>query len=458
MTSALWTHIDAAKATGGKAVGDWSVRGLSIDSRSIAPGEMFIPLKDARDGHDFIPSARGNGAGAILSERKDEAAPALIVDDAMGALRALAHAAAQRSKAKRIGVTGSVGKTSVKEALAHMLSEFGLTHKSIKSFNNHWGVPLTLAGMAAETDFGVFEMGMNHAGEMRDLSQIVQPDLAVITTVAGAHLAHFDSVDAIADAKAEIIDGVVEGGTLILNADNDYTPRIAEAARARGLSVITFGHAGADVQIIQSDIQANGFTTTFKINGQETPVTMSQAGAHWVSNAACCMAVASVLKLDLNRAAKTLESFGALAGRGERHSVKIDDKSITLIDDSYNANPTSMRAAISVLGAQKGGKIAVLGDMYELGADELELHAGLAAPLIEAKIDRVIVCGETMRSLRGALPQAMRGAWTPDWDVALAALKNDIEDGDTVLVKGSNGVGLSKLVSALLAQSATEGE
>lgn len=453
MSKPLWTSNDAAKATGGKAVGEWAVTGLSIDSRSIKAGEMFIPLKDARDGHDFIDAARAGGAGAILSERADEAAPALIVGDTMDALHALAEGARVRSAAKRIGVTGSVGKTSVKEALAHMLSDFGRTHKSIKSFNNHWGVPLTLAGMAASTDYGVFEMGMNHGGEMRGLSHVVKPDVALITTVAGAHLAHFDDINGIADAKAEIMEGVVPGGTLILNMDNDYTPRIIERARELGVDFITFGRkAVSAVAIITSHTHASGIEARLLVDGEQVDVTMAQPGGHWVSNAAACLAVAYVLGLDLQKAAKALGSFGAIAGRGEMHKITVDGKSITVIDDSYNANPTSMAAAIDVLGAQSGRKLAVLGDMYELGKDELSLHAGLSAPLEAAAIDRVIVCGETMRALRGALPQRMRGAWTPDWQAALDALLNDIEDGDTVLVKGSNGVGLSRIVEALTAK------
>ena len=447
----LWTAEDAAIATDGSVLGDWTVSGLSIDSRSIKTGEMFVPLKDARDGHDFIDGARSNGAGAIMSERQNEAAPALLVDDTISALHNMAAYARQRCCAKRIAVTGSVGKTSVKEALAHILDGFGDTHKSIKSFNNHWGVPLTLANMPASSEYGVFEMGMNHAGELTQLSEIVKPDIALITTVAPAHLAHFKDVAAIADAKAEIIAGLGPNGLLILNADNEHTPRIIQMAAKKRIKCMTFGRdESADVRITRAQTKAAGSTASLKIDGKVIDIALSVPGEHWVSNAAACMAVIHGLGLDLNAAAKRLGDIGAAAGRGQMHSLSLDGKNITLIDDSYNANPTSMDAAISVLGAQAGRKLAVLGDMFELGKDELALHAALAQPLEAASVSRVIVSGECMRALRGALPQNMRAAWCADWTGALDALLSEIENNDVVLVKGSNSVGLSKLVEALI--------
>lgn len=451
MSKPLWTAQDAASATGGQAVGDWTASGLSIDSRSIRAGEMFVPLKDARDGHNFIDAARAAGAGVIMSERMGEIAPALVVNDTMEALHGLANFARERAAAKRIAVTGSVGKTLVKEALAHMFSAFGNTHKSIKSFNNHWGVPLTLAGMAQETDFAVFETGMNHAGELTALSKIVSPHVALITTVAPAHLAHFENVEAIADAKAEIMLGLDADGLLILNADNEYTPRIIAQAEARGINYMTFGSsADCDVCIVTYQTHAAGSNTRLRIGLQQIDVTLLVPGEHWVSNAAACMAVAKACGLDLRKAAMRLRGVGAEAGRGQMHSLCIEGKNITLIDDSYNANPASMRAAISVLGAQSGRKLAVLGDMFELGKDELALHAALTEPLEAADVSRVIVTGECMRALRGAMPQPMRAAWTQTWEQAVDALLGEIKDGDVVLVKGSNGVGLSKLVAVII--------
>lgn len=448
MSKALWTSADIAKATGGEANAEFAVSGLSIDTRTIETGDLFVPLKDIRDGHDFIPMAMEKGAGGTLSEKPVQG-HAVIVKDSLQALRDLGKEGVERSRALRIAVTGSVGKTSVKEALAHMFSAFGNTHKSLKSYNNHWGVPLTMARMPQETEFGVFEMGMNHAGELSGLSNLLRPDIALITTVAGAHLAHFENVEAIADAKAEIIDGLRNNGTLILNADNPYTDRIK--AKAGEKKIITFGHADdCDVTIVTSQTHEHGSNTRLRINAQQIDVTLLVPGEHWVMNGAACMAVAYAAGVDLRKAAKALRGVRAEGGRGQTHALNLNGKSITLIDESYNANPTSMQAAINVLGLKPGRRLAVLGDMAELGKDELAMHAELSKPLEAAGVSRVIVVGECMRALKGALPQPMRGAWARDWDYALGALKEEIEDGDVILVKGSNSVGLSKLVAALI--------
>ena len=445
--SNLWTASDIAKATGGKASGDWSVTGVSIDSRTLEPGELFVPLKDVRDGHEFIPMAFENSAGAVLSE-KPVSGNHVKIDDSLQALRDLGKASVERSQATRIAVTGSVGKTSIKEALALMFGKFEITHKSLKSYNNHWGVPLTMARMPQDTKYGIFEMGMNHAGELSGLSNLLRPDIALITNVEGAHLAHFDSVEAIADAKAEIIDGLRNNGTLILNADNPYTPQILK--KAAGKKVITFGHSNdCDVTIVTHQTHEHGSNTRVRINAQQIDITLLVPGEHWVINGAACMAVAYAVGLDLRKAAMALRGVRAEPGRGQTHILDIDGKSVTLIDESYNANPASMNAAISILKDKPGRRIAVLGDMFELGKDEVDMHAALAKPLQEAGVARVVFAGECMRSLKGALPQEMRGAWCQDWDSALEALKNELEDGDVILVKGSNGVGLGQLVAAL---------
>ena len=449
--SKLWTSADIAKAVGGTAQGEWSVSGVSIDSRSVTEGDLFVPLKAARDGHEFMDAAFENGAaGALSSQDKD--GNIVRVEDTLTALRALGQASVARNSALRIGVTGSVGKTSVKEALALMFSKFGNTHKSLKSYNNHWGVPLTMARMPQETDFGVFEMGMNHAGELSDLSNLLRPNIALITNVAGAHLAHFDSVEAIAQAKAEIIEGVPEDGIVILNADNPYFEQLKSHVGPRRL--ITFGRDDScDVTIVIAQTNNFGSNTRLRIEAQQIDMTLLVKGEHWIANGAACMAVAYAAGINLRKAAMALRHVRAETGRGETSLLKVDGKEVSLIDDSYNANPTSMRAAIDVLGAAQTRKIAVLGDMYELGKDELELHAGLSAPLEEAGISRVITVGETMRALRGALPQVLRGPWAENWQDALAALKEELEDGDTVLVKASNGVGLGKLVYAIKQES-----
>jgi len=304
--------------------------------------------------------------------------------------------------------------------------------------------------MPKETDYGVFEMGMNHAGELTELSNIVQPDIALITTVAPAHLAHFENVEAIADAKAEIMHGIQPGGILIVNADNTHTPRIVEQAMQNKVAYTTFGHASdCLVKVKKVDLRASGSQMNFEIDGDIVGVNFPLPGGHWVSNIAACLCVAKACKLNLHKAAKTLETFGAVAGRGEMYSLSIEGGSITFIDDSYNANPTSMLAAISVLSSQPGRKLAVLGDMFELGKDELTMHADLAIPLKAANVARVIMVGECMRALRGALPIPMRGPWVDSAEAALTALLNEIKDGDVVLVKGSNGVGLSRLVAAM---------
>jgi len=452
MSKAVWTSEEIAKATGGEASSNFTVSGLSIDTRTIEAGDLFVPLKDIRDGHDFISAAMENGAGGTLSE-KPISGDVVIVKDSLQALRDLGKEGVERSRALRIAVTGSVGKTSVKEALAHMFSAFGNTHKSLKSYNNHWGVPLTMARMPQETEFGIFEMGMNHAGELTDLSNLLRPDIALITTVAGAHLAHFENVEAIADAKAEIIDGLRNNGTLILNADNPYTAQIAK--KAKGKKIITFGRSNdCDITIVTSQTHEHGSNTRLRIDAQQIDVTLLVPGEHWVSNGAACIAAAYAAGLDLRKAAMALRGVRAESGRGETHSLTIDGKSITLIDESYNANPTSMGAAINVLGLKPGRRIAVLGEMGELGKDEIAMHAALSEPLEAAGVSRVIVIGECMRALKGALPQVMRGAWARDWEYALDELKAEIEDGDVVLVKGSNSVGLSKLVAALKGDAA----
>lgn len=445
--TALWTSELIAQATSGVATEDFSITGLSIDTRSLQPGDLFVPLKDTRDGHDFIDAAFAAGAAGTLSEH-DDTARAVRVADTEAALRALGQAGRVRSTARRIAVTGSVGKTSVKDALAVILGELGKTHKSLRSFNNHIGVPITLATLPQDADFAVFETGMNHAGELTDLSHQVAPHIALITTVAAAHRANFDSVEAIADAKGEIRHGLVPGGTLILNADNDYTPRIR--AQASDKTILTFGRAeGSDVRILSSDHHANGGSVDLDVAGARLSLTLNVAGEHWAANAAACMAVIHVLGLDMQRAADAMRHVGASQGRGDVHALRLDGQSVTLIDESYNANPASMRAAISAAALRPARKIAVLGDMYELGPDELALHAGLAEPLEAAGFSRVLTIGECMRALRGALPRAMRGLHADDIDQLRAALTDELQSGDVVLVKGSNATGLGRLVSRL---------
>ncbi|MGJ8561134.1 MAG: UDP-N-acetylmuramoyl-tripeptide--D-alanyl-D-alanine ligase [Litorimonas sp.] len=445
--SVLWTSTDIAAATGGTETGAFQATGISIDTRSLLPGDLFVPLTNTRDGHDFIDAAMTAGAAGTLTE-KDGFSPAVRVSDALAALQALGQAGRDRSSAKRIAVTGSVGKTSVKDALAVMLATYGSTHKSQRSFNNHLGVPITLATLPQEAEFAVFETGMNHAGELTDLSTQVAPHIALITTVASAHQANFESIEAIADAKAEIRHGLMPDGVLILNADNEYTPRIR--AQADGIKIITFGHAeGADIAIVGSNHHAQGGNVRLRVEDKQIDVVLQVAGRHWDHNAAACIAVARALGLDLSQAARALRNVTASDGRGNVAQVKIAGKSVTLIDESYNANPTSMRAAISAASLMSGRKVAILGDMYELGSDELEQHAALASPLVEAGFERVLMIGECMRALRGTLPQGLRGIQADAIDQIEDALLDEIEEGDVLLIKGSNATGLGRLAKRL---------
>lgn len=446
----LWSADEIARATGGVVSEDFEVTGLSIDTRTLIEGDLFVPLKDVRDGHDFIDAAMNCGASGTLSDRAIDH-PHVRVDDTMQALRALGQAGRDRCQARRIAVTGSVGKTSVKEALAVMLSAFGSTHKSLRSFNNHIGVPITLATMPEATEYAVFETGMNHAGELTDLSRQVEPHIAMITNVAGAHQANFASIDAIADAKAEIRHGLALDGILILNADNPYTPRIVD--QSDGYRILFFGTAEtSDVRIMSSDHHAAGGEVVMRIGDQDIKVTLNVSGQHWSHNAAACMAVAFALDLDLEKAARALRDVQASEGRGDTYLVQVFGKEITLIDESYNANPASMRAAFSAASLRKGRKLAVLADMYELGPDELAQHAGLASPLKEAGFSRIITLGECMRSLRGALARPLRAAHADNLDDIEAAIAEELEDGDVLLIKGSNSTGLGKLAAKLKAQ------
>ncbi|MBC6402658.1 MAG: UDP-N-acetylmuramoyl-tripeptide--D-alanyl-D-alanine ligase [Hyphomonadaceae bacterium] len=451
MSDVLWTSEEAAGATGGESRGDWIVNGLSIDTRSLERGDLFIPLKHRRDGHDFIPQARAAGAGAVISEHIEEIAPALIVRDSVQTLNDLAVAGRDRCAARRIAVTGSVGKTSLKEVLAAICSRIGPTHKSQKSFNNHWGAPLTLASMPQQTEYGVFELGMNHAGELTELSKLVQPHIAIITKIAPAHLAHFENLDCIAAAKSEIFDGLEEGGVAILNADDAHFDFLKNRAESRGANILTFGEcANADVRIIRPKVEAGKVNSCLVIDGKIHSMTLPIDGAHWIANGACAVAAAKAAGIDPQDTVKALACFQALPGRGNVIEARIDGKVITLIDESYNANPESMRAAISALSGRAAQRmIAVLGDMFELGKDELDFHAALAEPLRDTGVSRVIFIGECMRALKGVLPQEVRGAWARDWEIALDALREEIQDGDTVLVKGSNATGLGRLVEKI---------
>ncbi len=455
MSDPLWTATDAAKATGGWLTGgDWTASGVSIDTRSLKPGELFVALKDQRDGHEFVAGAFEAGAAAALVEHEIGAGPELVVDDTLQALRDLGTFARDRCDATRVAVTGSVGKTSVKEALAAVFNAAGKGHASARSFNNHWGAPLTLARMAKDTERAVFELGMNHAGELADLSGLVKPHVAAITRVAEAHMAFFDSLDAVAEAKAEIFSGLDDDGVAVINADDERAGILRAAAGKR--RVVTFGRAAdADVRVLSYAPLDGGGEGEISVFGETVAFTVPVAGAHWAENAACVFACAAMADVSPATVADALASFEAPAGRGGAASVAMGEAKtrFTLIDDSYNANPTSMRAAIASLGSRRPGnggrRIAVLGEMLELGGKAESYHADLAEPLADARVDLVFVSGDLMEALWTNLPQARRGGRFSSTKEMTAALDREIRDGDVVLVKGSNASGVSRVAAAL---------
>ena len=475
----LWTASEAAAATHGKAIGDWSVSGVSIDTRTIQKGDLFVALKAARDGHDFVAQALEKGAGAALVSRIPEGlsgdAPLLLVDDVLEGLEDLGRAARARTSAKVVAITGSVGKTSTKEMLRTVLSGQGKTHAAEASYNNHWGVPLTLARMPADTDFAVIEIGMNHPGEIAPLAKMARPDIAVVTIVAPAHLAAFESIEGIAREKASIFEGLEPDGTAILNGDLSTSPILIETAEKYAERVVTFGEH-ADNHHRATDIRIKDSTTVAQGRGWRTPLLykVQAQGRHFAVNGLAVLAVAQTLGLDRAKSFADLGQWLPGAGRGQREVIPLDaaypEVSLELIDDSYNANPTSVGAALEVLAASsvtdgtgrvaRGRRIAYLGDMRELGKGEKQLHADLADHPAMAKIDLVHCVGPLMRELWNALPDEKRGHWAEDVDAMQTRLSKDLDAGDVVLVKASLSMRLGRLVDAIrkMRQGAAQSE
>ncbi|HEV2867013.1 MAG TPA: UDP-N-acetylmuramoyl-tripeptide--D-alanyl-D-alanine ligase [Allosphingosinicella sp.] len=451
----LWTSAEIAAATGGTVHGDFEAGGVAFDSREIGAGDLFVAMKgEATDGHRFVGQAFASGAaGAIASE--EIAHPHVRVEDTSEALNALGRAARERSAARVIGVTGSVGKTGTKEALFAALDRAapGRAHRSVKSYNNHTGVPLSLARMARDARFGVFEMGMNHAGELAALTRLVRPHVALVTTIASAHREFFDSEEAIADAKAEIFEGLEEGGTAIIPYDNPHRDRLLAAAERHAAHILTFGLGeGADVRAVYVIRGPKGGTmATASLPGAQLSFTVRQPGEHWVANALAVLAAVHAVGGDLAAAGLALAELGGLKGRGERHLVPVEGGEALLIDESYNANPASMAATLKVLAEEKvpGRRIAVLGAMRELGEETDEFHAGLAGPIEAAGVDLAILVGREMGALAKALGRRTKLAHVPDAAAAIEIAREAIGPGDAVLVKGSNSIGLAALVEAL---------
>ncbi|CAO4145757.1 UDP-N-acetylmuramoyl-tripeptide--D-alanyl-D-alanine ligase [Methylorubrum aminovorans] len=468
----LWTPAALEAATGGRLIGTpRAVTGASIDTRSLEPGDLFFAIRgEARDGHDFVPAALKKGAGAAMvtaarAKEFEGAGPVLAVpgegdDPVLEAMRRLGLAARARTEAAIVAVTGSVGKTGTKEALRHVLSAQGATHASVASYNNHWGVPLTLARMPEDSRFGVFEIGMNHGAEILPLTAMVRPDVALITTVEPVHIEHFRSLSAIADAKGEIFSGLKPGGVAVINRDNpNYERLLAHAHASRAGRVVTFGeHASADVCAHRILPRPDISVVDATVMGVPVTYQLGTPGRHVAMNSLGVLACIHALGADLARAALSLASLKPPVGRGERTALRIDDGEAFLIDESYNANPASIRAALATLAGidtgTKGRRIAVLGDMKELGSAGETLHRELADAVAANGIDRVFAVGPLMAHLFEALPMPVRGtAGLTAEDVTDAVLAT-LRPGDAVMVKGSNSMRMVRIVEAVKARYA----
>ncbi|MEO0378673.1 MAG: UDP-N-acetylmuramoyl-tripeptide--D-alanyl-D-alanine ligase [Pseudomonadota bacterium] len=463
----LWTAQDAAAATGGNATTDWTATGVSIDTRTLEPGDLFVALQAARDGHDFVAQALEKGAAAALVTHVPEGvapdAPLLIVEDVLKALEALGKAARARTGARVVAITGSVGKTSTKEMLRAMLSDQGRTHASVASYNNHWGVPLTLARMPADTEYAVIEIGMNHPGEIAPLARLARPNVAMITTVAAAHLEAFENIEGIALEKAAILEGLEYGGTAILNNDCSTAAILQSKAHDLKRRDIGFGEHGFDFVLKSVDLGRD--VTVVQATAHDAPLLfkIGAVGKHFAMNGLGALAAAEALGADLALAAQSLGRWSPYQGRGAREVIVLDPvethMTLELIDDSYNANPTSMEAALSVLAAaavtndigrvSKGRRIAFVGDMKELGSTGPDLHAGLADLDAMAAIDVVHCIGPLMQHLHAALPAQKQGLWAATAQEMENAVARRLDSGDVVLVKGSLSMKLAVIVDAI---------
>ncbi|AHF84847.1 UDP-N-acetylmuramoylalanyl-D-glutamyl-2, 6-diaminopimelate--D-alanyl-D-alanine ligase [Rhizobium leguminosarum bv. trifolii WSM1689] len=461
----LWTTEDMIAAMAGRPFGTLpeGITGISIDSRSIAPGEAFFAIKGDRvDGHDYASMAMANGASLlVVSEARLPAmgrltVPMIVVEDVLAALGRLGLASRERSRARIIAVTGSVGKTTTKEMLRHVLSPSGRVHASVASFNNHWGVPLTLARMPEDTDYGIFEVGMNHPGEIRPLVAMIRPDVAIITTIAPAHLGNFKNIKEIAAAKAEIFEGLEPGGHVVLNRDNDQFNFLDRTAQSHGIEHIhSFGqHAKAEFRLAEFNGSDENSTLWLTIGGETLEVALGAPGRHIAENALAALGVVRIVGADMQKAIEALAALRPEKGRGKRHRLVIGGGSFTLIDESYNANPASMRAAIALLAASlptgRGRRIAVLGDMLEMGEYAQKVHTDLAVPLLAAGIEHVWLAGAEMAVLKESLPESVHVEYRENTSELTDYVLNSVAPGDVLMVKSSLGIGFGKIVAALL--------
>ncbi len=461
--TALWTSDAAAAATGGQNSAPWTATGVSIDTRTLRPGDLFVALKDTRDGHDYVADAFARGAAAALVSTRPEGvaptAPCLLIDDVLGALCALGRAARARTAARVFAVTGSVGKTGAKEMLRTCLSAEGPTHAAEKSYNNHWGVPLTLARMPAASTAAVIEIGMNAPGEIAPLARLARPDVALITTVAPVHLAAFADVAGIAREKASIVEGLAPGGLAVLPTDIDTAPILADAARARAATRIGFGtDPTAEMRLLTAEVHGTATADSATWRGAPFLFRIGAPGVHLAHNALGVLAALAGQGGDLARAALALGAWVPPEGRGARTRLALGpgglDGHILLIDESYNANPAALGAALEVFATvtpepPRGRRIALLGDMLELGPEAAALHAAMAKHPAMAAVGRVHTAGPLMRALHDALPAAQQGTWFPDTAAMARAVPRLLGPGDAAMIKGSLGSRLSVVVDAV---------
>ncbi len=453
----LWSKEEAAAATGGRAYGDWAANGLSIDTRTLQAGDLFIALKAQRDGHEFVRAALDNGAAAAmvshLPEGVSEADNLLVVADVQSALEDLARAARVRSTARIVAITGSVGKTSTKEMLRTVLAKQGKTHASVASYNNHWGVPLTLARMPRESEYAVIEIGMNHPGEIAPLAKLTRPHVALITTVAAAHLAAFDDITGIALEKASILEGLEYGGSAVLNCDVDTSAILFSKAHDLKRKDVGFGRHGFDFKLLEARIEGEQTLVAAQVDEAPLNFTLSVPGAHFAMNALGALAAVRELGADMGQAAGDLSDWTPYQGRGVREVIQINAQggTLELIDDSYNANPTSMEAALNVLAAAQttGRRIAIIGDMKELGQGEAQMHGALADLPAMQSIDVVHCVGPLMAHLYKALPKARRGLHVASSEELAEKLPSTAHVGDVLMAKGSLSMRLSVVVQAI---------
>jgi UDP-N-acetylmuramoyl-tripeptide--D-alanyl-D-alanine ligase len=461
----LWTGDEFAAATGGRPVGAMpaAVTGISIDTRSLKPGDVFFAIKgETMDGHDFASAAMAAGASLLIVQQSKLPAlghlstPMIVVPDVLHALEKVGIAARDRASGKIIAVTGSAGKTSTKEALRHALSAVGTVHASDKSFNNHWGVPLTLARMPRDCDYAIFEIGMNHPGEIRPLVKMVRPHVAIVTLIAAAHLGFFKNLEEIAVAKAEIFEGIVTGGAALINRDDERWQLLERLATKAGVKTIAgFGeHSRADYRLSKFDLGSNHSDIVARIAGKNHEVRIGTPGRHIVQNALAVLGAAHLSGADVGKVAAALATLVPESGRGRRHSLKVPGGAVTLIDESYNANPASMKAAMDLLNSApvsgNGRRIAVLGDMLELGGHSSRLHSALADVIKGTSTDIVLMAGPEMKALADSLPSGIKQTYRKDAGELEPVLFSTIGPGDTVMIKSSKGIGFSKLVDALI--------